>query len=409
MRQELAIPSTYPKESGKATVGAYVRAASGTIKDTVFRFLGLNVGTPLQRKLSKLALILFAIAVLFAIIVLAANKFSNNSEVIIYAVATALSMIPASLVVVLTITMSMGTKRMVKRNVIVRNMNASENLGAVTNICTDKTGTITQGKIVAKRAYIPAYGAFTVDDIRNSNHPSDGSTTFSSLSPVEADTRVHDDNGAEPTKVSDVTTHTHVPAFESFLRVASLCNLAAVFASRFQFSREAQLVPTAAQTTAASSSETVTASTDLEKQWVQFAEFPFDSDVKRMSVVFRRLSGESDVVFMKGAVERILNACTTSRTKEGDVMITEQHKTDVLGNMEVLSGEGLGVLALALRDWTEAVEEWRGYPRENVEQDMTFLGLIGLYDQPRPESYEKALKTAVLHRPSQSRPEGASK
>lgn len=402
-----------PKESGKVTVGAYVRAAFGTIKDTAFRFLGLNVGTPLQRKLSKLALILFAIAVVFAIIVLAANKFSNNSEVIIYAVATALSMIPASLVVVLTITMSMGTKRMVKRNVIVRNMNALESLGAVTNICSDKTGTITQGKMVAKRAYIPAYGTFTVDDIRDPNNPTDGNITFSSLSPVEADTRMHDDNGTESTKVSDVTTHTKVPAFESFLRVASLCNLATVhqgpngqwaargdptevgiqvFSSRFRFSREAQLVPTTAQTAEASSSEAVTASTDLEKQWVQLAEFPFDSDVKRMSVVFRRLSGGSDVVFMKGAVERILNACTTFRSKEGDVVITEQHKTDILANMEILAGEGLRVLALALRDWTEAVEEWRGYPRENVEKDMTFLGLIGLYDPPRPESFASVKK-----------------
>ncbi|KIO24876.1 hypothetical protein M407DRAFT_211793 [Tulasnella calospora MUT 4182] len=383
-----------PKESGKVTVGAYARAAFGTVKDTAFRFLGLNVGTPLQRKLSKLALILFAIAVVFAIIVLAANKFSNNSEVIIYAVATALSMIPASLVVVLTITMSMGTKRMVKRNVIVRNMNALESLGAVTNICSDKTGTITQGKMVAKRAYIPAYGTFTVDDIRDPNSPTDGNITFSPLSPVDADARMHNDNRVDPTKVSDVTTHTKIPAFESFLRVASLCNLATVhqgpngqwaargdpteigiqvFASRFRF-------------------KTVTSSADSEKQWVQLAEFPFDSDVKRMSVIFRRLSGGSDVVFMKGAVERILGACTTIRTKEGDVAITEQHKTDILANMEVLAGEGLRVLALALREWTEQVDEWRGYPRENVEKEMTFLGLIGLYDPPRPESYPSVKK-----------------
>lgn len=98
-----------PKESGKVTWGAYIRAGAGTVKDTVFRFLGLNVGTPLQRKLSQLALALFGVAVLFAIVVLAANKFTSNSDVIIYAVATGLSMIPASLVVVLTITMSMGT------------------------------------------------------------------------------------------------------------------------------------------------------------------------------------------------------------------------------------------------------------------------------------------------------------
>jgi len=103
-----------------------------TLGDAVGRFLGVNVGTPLQKKLSRLAIMLFGIAVVFAIVVLAANGFANKQEVIIYAVGTGLSMIPASLTVVLTITMAAGTKRMVERNVIVRNMRALEALGAVT-------------------------------------------------------------------------------------------------------------------------------------------------------------------------------------------------------------------------------------------------------------------------------------
>ncbi|KAI1778906.1 E1-E2 ATPase-domain-containing protein [Hypoxylon cercidicola] len=82
-------------------------------------------------------------------------------EVIIYAVATGLSMIPASLVVVLTITIAAGTKRMVQRNVIVRNLQSLEALGAITDICSDKTGTLTQGKMVARRAWIPAMGTYT--------------------------------------------------------------------------------------------------------------------------------------------------------------------------------------------------------------------------------------------------------
>ena len=71
-------------------------------------------------------------AVICAIIVLAANDFRNDREVIIYAVATGLSMIPASLVVILTITMAAGTKRMVEKHVIVRNLKSLEALGAVT-------------------------------------------------------------------------------------------------------------------------------------------------------------------------------------------------------------------------------------------------------------------------------------
>jgi Na+-exporting ATPase len=119
-------------ENGKARPHRYAQAWGLTAGDFIGRFLGVNVGTPLQRKLSKLAILLFGVAVICAIIVLGANDFSNNTEVIIYAVATGLSMIPASLIVVLTITMAAGTKQMVQRHVVVRKLDSLEALGAVT-------------------------------------------------------------------------------------------------------------------------------------------------------------------------------------------------------------------------------------------------------------------------------------
>lgn len=102
------------KADGSAKPHRYLEAYTLTVTDAAGRFLGLNIGTPLQKKLSKLAVLLFFIAVLCALIVLGANEFRTSQAVIIYAVATGLSMIPASLVVVLTITMAAGTKRMVK-------------------------------------------------------------------------------------------------------------------------------------------------------------------------------------------------------------------------------------------------------------------------------------------------------
>jgi magnesium-transporting ATPase (P-type) len=119
-------------EKGKAGPHRYAQAWGMTAGDAIGHFLGVNVGTPLQKKLSRLALLLFGIAVVCAIIVMAANRFSSNQEVVIYAVATGLSMIPASLIVVLTITMAAGTRRMVARNVIVRNLKSLEALGGVT-------------------------------------------------------------------------------------------------------------------------------------------------------------------------------------------------------------------------------------------------------------------------------------
>jgi Na+-exporting ATPase len=120
------------KPDGSAKPYRYLEAWGKTAGDFVGMFLGVNIGTPLQRKLSKLAILLFGVAVICAIIVLGANEFSNDREIIIYAVATGLSMIPASLIVVLTITMAAGTKRMVERHVVVRKLDSLEALGAVT-------------------------------------------------------------------------------------------------------------------------------------------------------------------------------------------------------------------------------------------------------------------------------------
>ena len=122
------------KPDGSAKPHRYAEAWGLTAGGFIGRFLGVNTGTPLQRKLSKLAVLLFGIAVVCAIIVLGANNFSNNTQVIIYAVATGLSMIPACLIVVLTITMAAGTKRMVQRHVIVRKLDSLEALGGVTGI-----------------------------------------------------------------------------------------------------------------------------------------------------------------------------------------------------------------------------------------------------------------------------------
>ncbi|KAG8900660.1 hypothetical protein FRB99_005825 [Tulasnella sp. 403] len=393
-------------DTGVITWKAYARAILGTFKDTCLKYLGLNVGTPLQRKLSKLALVLFGIAVIFALIVLAANRFQNDSDVIVYAVATALCIIPSSLVVVLTITMSIGTKRMVKRNVIVRNMNALESLG----------------KMVAKRAYIPAYGTYTIDDITDPFNPTSGVPSYSSMSPTavaESDTIVPN---AQPDQI-DPTQHLTIPAVRSFMQVASLCNLAAVhempdgswhgrgdpteigiqvFATRFGYGRDALLAATPDDPSRDGHERR--SSFPLNETWSQLAEFPFDSDVKRMSVVFRSRpalrpgepelteTAPTDVVLMKGAVERVLTACTSMLSAEGAVEFTTDRRENILANMEALASEGLRVLALASREWKEDVPEWRGYPREEVEKDMTLLGLIGLYDPPRLESYASVKK-----------------
>lgn len=137
-------------ENGKASPAALVKFGILKSWDWLGNFLGVTVGTPLQQKLARLFLYIFIFAVVCAVVVLAANEvryfntihtylmltglqFSTRSDVIIYAIATAVGTLPVTLILVLTITMAAGTKVMVQRNVLVRNMRSLEALGGVTS------------------------------------------------------------------------------------------------------------------------------------------------------------------------------------------------------------------------------------------------------------------------------------
>ena len=314
---------------------------------------------------------------------------------------TGLSMIPASLVVVLTITMAVGTKIMVQRNVIVRKLDSLEALGAVTNVCSDKTGTLTQGKMVVNKAWVIAEGTYSIKQSNNPLDPTSALISFSHQSPcATATARVEAARVAAAARVEAdaewkvATEFLGKDVFTKYLNVATFANLATinqnqetgewsgrgdptelaiqVFASRFDWNRRK-----------------FTHGANIT--WEQRAEFPFDSEIKRMAVVFRQFSsseekGYQDWAFMKGAVERVIDACTTVQQAGGQQPLTSETKEDVLRNMEVLASQGLRVLALAYRPWSTVIEDWSDYPRAEVEKEMCLLGLIGLYDPPRIET-----------------------
>ena len=390
------------KPDGSAKPHRYAQAWGLTAADFAGRFLGVNVGTPLQRKLSKLALLLLGIAVICAIIVLGANKFSSKREVIIYAVATGLSMIPACLVVVLTITMAGGTKRMVERHVIVRKLDSLEALGAVTSrkspaglaaiadqiidICSDKTGTLTQGKMVVKKAWIPSKGVYSVGTLTDPFDPTIGVLSHDIKPPYQ--TLPESDNADESNGSSHEDLLKDNPSLDQFLNVASLANLAhvhqtkegwkvrgdpteiaiQVFASRFNRNRERLA---------------------KEESWRPVAEFPFDSNVKKMSVIFEHGSSGKVWIFTKGAVERVIEACNSVRWEQDsdEVQLNQTLKDQILENMEALAAQGFRVLALASK---EGPSKFAGakleHDREEIESNLIFQGLIGLYDPPRVES-----------------------
>lgn len=384
-----------PKRTSDGRVKPHRQAQAWALTggDFIGHFLGVNVGTPLQRKLSQLAIGLFGIAVVFAIIVLAANDFVNEQEVIIYAVATGLSMIPASLIVVLTITMAAGTKRMVERNVIVRKLNALEALGAVTDICSDKTGTLTQGKMVAKKAWIPAKGTYSVGESNEPHNPILGSLFHSEDAPgddVSLDKELPPDVNAEDDAQDYEELLKNNTPLEEFLKVASLANLATVYKSTEHEGWSARGDPTeiAIQVFASRFDWNRKSKTDGDNaEWEMLTEYPFSSDVKKMSVIFEHKGSEKPVAFTKGAVERVIESCINIdlRGDNEPEELTSDIKDDILANMESLASEGLRVLALASKTYTGPTGQ---DDRPEVEKDLTFRGLIGLFDPPRPESKE---------------------
>ncbi|KAF6831981.1 potassium/sodium efflux P-type ATPase [Colletotrichum musicola] len=376
------------KPNGKAKPHRYLEAYTLTMTDAIGRFLGVNVGTPLQKKLSKLAMLLFGIAIVCAIIVLGANKFEASQEVIIYAVATGLSMIPASLVVVLTITMAAGTKRMVKRNVIVRNLKSLEALGAVTDICSDKTGTLTQGKMLARGAWLPGMGTYTVENSTTPFDPTTGDIRFDERSPRHLDFQK---GGSATGAVTDAQQllQQSKSTLAAFLHVASLANLATINKKEDQWVARGDPTEIAIQVFASRFDwNRMRLTTGESAEWSEIAELPFDSDVKRMSVIMKHNTTNEYFAYTKGAVERVIQICTKYTPQDSGELVdmTPEFREEILRNMEALAGLGLRVLALASKPYAGSPSKGDEVERASVECDLVFRGLIGLYDPPRPES-----------------------
>jgi len=379
---------------GKKRPHHYIEAGTLTIMDHILSFLGINHGTPLQIMLSKLAVLLFIIAVIFAIIVFASNNWSDK-EVIIYAVATGVSMIPASLTAVLTITMSMGSRAMVQRNVIVRKLESLEALGSITDICSDKTGTLTQGKMVVRKAWLPALGQLHVSESNEAFNPNLASVSLYESMPCEKE--VEGEEGRLVASQGDAQVDMEDKSLQplrDFVTVASICNLAQVLYDEDQSAWVAHGDPTecALQTFACrfnmAGRKLKASSGDSQNgEWRAIGEYPFDSSLKRMAVTFTHAPTNTHRALMKGAVEHVLNACKDVQKEHGAQPLDEKAKANILSNMEALAEQGLRVLALAHRTVSDS-EAARGESLERaaVESRMTFLGLAGIYDPPRPQS-----------------------
>ncbi|KAH7016873.1 calcium-transporting ATPase [Ilyonectria destructans] len=383
-------------ENGKASIGAYIIFSCLQVWEFWGRFLGLTVGTPLQRKLSRLFLYIFAFAIICTLIVLGANNFQGRRDVIIYGVATALGTLPVTLILVLTITMAAGTKVMVQRHVLVRNMRSLEALGGVTTICSDKTGTLTQGKMVMRMAWLPGHGTYQIDTSNDPYNPEAGSVKFTNAEPKGMETEKQEVSSVDASKEAQKSS-----SFQRYLEVASFANLATVRKADGEKSEGSSEWIAHGDPTEIAIRVFVERfgqrSLSNNDDWKQLAEFPFDSSVKKMSVLCQDNVSGTVHVFTKGAVERVIGSCSTiSTSTDALAPITAQCTEQILENMEALARQGLRVLALASRSGVRSVSEAEIkagiIKRDEFEHDLVFRGLVGIYDPPRPESRPSVFK-----------------
>jgi len=381
----------------EATFRDYLEAAKVTICQTISYVLGTTEGTPLKRRLAKLAIYLFVFAVILAIVVLASQKFRVTTEVAIYAICVALSMIPSSLVAVLTITMAIGAKEMVKKHVIVRKMDALEHLGSVNAICSDKTGTLTQGRMISRNVFVPGVGTFSVINSDEPFNPTEGEVKFISKTPDEI---AQDDRNKWVTyeKFNELNQEgsTEINLYQDWLNTASLANVAVIFQDSDEQTKEltwkARGDPTeiAIQVFATRVGSARSKLVDEKGKFEHLAEYPFDSSVKMMSAIYKETGTGVVRCYTKGAAERILDRCTKWFDKEAGNYTKFDHEARALieDSIDAMSSKGLRVLAFGNKEIKDLKPDmiWSEDLRDSLECNLTLVGLIGIYDPPRQES-----------------------
>lgn len=239
--------------------------------------------------------------------------------------------------------------------------------------------------MIVKKAWIPGRGTLSVGNTNEPHNPTVGAIGLKPEQPKDINFGA---GNSEGDSIDTAELPTKDMTIRDYLNVASLANLASVqqvegewqvrgdpteiaiqvFASRFNWNR-------------------LRLSHGEGAEWSEVAEFPFDSDVKKMSVIMEHKPSGKQHLFTKGAVERVLTSC--AQYVDGDEVkkLTEEVKEDTLRNMEGLARLGLRVLALASRTSIPHVKHNEAeLERGDFEQDLVFRGLIGLYDPPRPES-----------------------
>ena len=291
--------------------------------------------TPLQEKLNKLGktLGIGALIICAVIFVIGLLYGKNPLDMFMTAVSLAVAAIPEGLAAVSTIVLAIGVQRMVKKHAIVKKLPAVETLGSATVICSDKTGTLTQNKMTVQKIF---YNNKLVD-------------------------------------IPEVNLEEEDAVLEKLVYVSMLCN-------DTKIGTDKQLTGDPTETALINMGFKLDFQPAIYEQMPRIKEIPFDSDRKLMTTVNK--IGEKFVVCTKGGVDELLNRCTKYILKGEIKTDLDNYKNQIKENNEKMAKDALRVLAMGYKELNhEPTDE----EMKDIENDLIYIGMVGMIDPPREE------------------------
>jgi len=313
--------------------------------------------TPLQKKLDRfgkqLGIVVLILCTIVAVVEIieykAIGNMVNINEIVLTAIGLAVSAVPEGLPAVVTITLALGVRRMAKRNSIIRRLSSVETLGSSTIICTDKTGTITRNEMTVREIWADG----TKINVTGEGYIPEGEFTV---------------NGQKISPLKD-------ELLNLLIKGGTLCN-----DSTLKLDKKGNYFTSGEPTEIALTVLSLKTGLDikqLSKNFSRIDEIPFDSIRKMMTTINK--SDNKFFAFSKGAPERVLSICKKFYKKSGIDNLNLRDKKDILEAVINMANRALRVLAIAYKP----LKNYNN--KENIEEDMIFIGLVGIVDPPRIE------------------------
>src|SRR3989344_1014305 len=358
----MTTPITYGKGKG-IVVGTGMNTEIGKIAKSIAT--AGETMAPLQVKLRDVAkqigyaVIALITIVFFMSLILrdpAGSAVSSVGHLMIFALSLAVAAIPNSLPAIVTISLAMGSKLLAKKNMITKKLPATESLGSVTVICTDKTGTLTKNEMTVTKLFTNN----KVIDVSGAGYAPEGNFSL---------------NGKQ----------LEAKGAELLMRIGFLCNNAKINFENGKYSiigdpTEGSLI-------------TLGRKAKLEENFMQkfkiISELPFDSERKRMSVIANNLGNKKLEAYVKGAPDLMLEKCSRILANGKIKKLNPADRKNILKMNEAFASSALRVLAFAYKELPKEKpgkkQGENAFEIEKVETDLVFVGLVGMIDTERGE------------------------